>query len=62
MSPCFLKAYEKKDRGEIKEDEYLQHLLAHFRDAWHEEDEMKPWDPPISQLKSVDLFGYTIWA
>jgi hypothetical protein len=58
---CFLGAFEKKKNGDITEDEYLQHLLAHFRDAWHDEDEMKPWDAPISKLKSKDLFGYSIW-
>lgn len=50
-----------KEKGEITEEEYVRHLLVHFRDAWHDEDEMKPWDPPISKLKSEDLFGYSIW-
>jgi len=58
MSPCFLEAYEKKQKGEITEDEYLQYLLAHFREAWHDEDEMSSF----SKLESVDLFGYSIWA
>jgi len=55
MSLCFREAFLAKQYNEITEDEYMGHLLAHFRGVRHPHDSGK--DTTVSKS---DPFGAAI--
>lgn len=52
MSLCFLDAFEAKQAQFITEDEYVKHLLAHFRGVRHPQDDGTDW-----RLEASDPIG-----
>jgi hypothetical protein len=55
MSLCFKAAYEERRSGNITEETYLDHLIAHFRGVRHAEDSREASTGP-----SLDSFGASI--
>src|SRR2546423_3677948 len=52
MSLCFLDAFQAKQAHFITKDEYIRHLLAHFRGVRHPQDDGTDW-----RLESSDPIG-----
>ena len=61
MSLCFRDAFVSKQSGTITEEEYLDHLIAHFRGVRHPQDSDKEdvitakWDPFGASIKEMAL-------
>jgi hypothetical protein len=55
MSLCFLDAFEAKQAQFITEDEYVGHMLAHFRGVRHPQDDGIDW-----RLEASDPIGASI--
>lgn len=62
MSLCFKEAFDQKQNGQIDEDRYLDHLLAHCKGAHHPDDDFRYESAEIWPLQEADLFGYSIWV
>ena len=55
MSLCFLDAFEAKQAQYITEDEYVRHMLAHFKGVRHPQDDGTDW-----RLEASDPIGASI--
>jgi hypothetical protein len=60
MSLCFRDAFEAKVCHHITEDEYVRHLLAHFRGVRHPQDGGPDWrveasDPVGASIRELAL-------
>ena len=62
MTLCFLAAFEAKQRGEISEDEYIRHLLAHCTGVRHDNEDW--FKDAALDIRDADPFGHSVrsWA
>ena len=62
MSLCFLPAFQAKQRGEITEEEYIRHLLAHCKGVRHGDEDW--YKHAALDIRDADPFGHSVrsWA
>jgi len=51
MSLCFLKLWLSWKDGELPEQEFLSHLLAHYRGICHKDDEIPSTGEPLANFE-----------